>query len=158
MAQDIEVRPEIAIFGAKEWILQQYSHFSKILIDDRDKSREMWQERQAPFFIKHLLPLIQSGSKAAIYLAVAFQPDYFKMTISQLTFFESSVDSIFTSVNRLRNRVTDTILMDLFRIRVLFECIRRRSKSLGPQNPQPYVQKPEGMKVEVRNLSFSYDN
>src|SRR6202020_932476 len=88
---------------------------------------------------------------------VAFQPDYFDMPISQLSFLESSVDGIFRKIIRLRESVSGQLIRDIFKIRNLFECLEIKSKHSGQDDPAPYNSDARGMKVEVRDLSFRYE-
>ena len=109
-----------------------------------------------PFIYEHILPMLHSGARALIYLVVAYQPDYFGMPISQLTFLETAVQGVFASITNLKHSLSHTLIQDLFRIRNLFECMDMKSKISVPQNPVPYRSHPYGMKIEVKDLTFRY--
>jgi len=112
--------------------------------------------RNVSFIHQHVLPLIHSGARALMYLTVAFQPDYFGMPISQLTFLETSVDEVFRSISALRSSLSTRLLKDMFRIRNLFECMEMKSIVPLPENPATYISDPRGMKVQFKDVSFRY--
>ena len=157
MARDPTQRPELAIFGAADWIVNRYCQLFQALMILKEQGRLEWKHREPSFFHKHILPLVQSGNRALIYLTVAFQPNYFKMSISELTFLETSIENIFSTLNALRFKISSTLVADLFRIRVVFDCLDMKSKVAIPETPVPYTQRPQGMKIEVRNVSYAYD-
>ena len=158
LARSTNSRPEIMIYGAKQWIVEYYKYMSTLItkLKEEGKLDSRREEDHTPFFQRHVLPLIHSGARALMYLVVAFQPDYFGMPISQLTFLESSVDEVFQSISQLRRSLSSQLIKDMFRIRNLFECINIKSKVSGPENPAPYKSDPRGMKVELRDVSFRY--
>jgi len=156
LARDVSARPELMIFGAKDWIVEQYALLTDLVSALKERGRLHVKRREPPFFHRHIVPLLHSGSRAALYLLVAFQPDYFGMPISQLTFLESSVEGVFQTINRLRVLLAGKLIKDFFRIRNLFECLEIKSQVNGPENPAEYVSNPRGMKLEVRDMSFRY--
>ena len=78
------------------------------------------------------------------------------MRMSELTFLETSVQDVFFGLWAFRNSLSSSLIMDLFRIRNLFQCIEMKSKQIGPEMPAPYISHPKGMKIQVKNLSFRY--
>jgi ABC-type multidrug transport system fused ATPase/permease subunit len=44
----------------------------------------------------------------------------------------------------------------MFKIRNLFECIDIKSKVSVPENPAAYKSHPDGMKIQVKDLTFGY--
>ena len=158
LARSTNSRPEIMIFGAKQWIVEYYKYMSTLItkLKEEGKLDSQREEDCTPFLQRHVLPLIHSGARALMYLTVAFQPDYFGMPISQLTFLESSVDEVFQSISHLRRSLSSQLIKDMFRIRNLFECINIKSKVSGPENPAPYKSDSRGMKLELRDVSFRY--
>ena len=157
LARSTNSRPEIMIFGAKQWIVDYYKYMSSLITKLKEEGRlDSEQESETPFVHRHVIPLVHSGARALMYLTVAFQPDYFGMPISQLTFLESSVDEVFQSISQLRRSLSSQLIKDMFRIRNLFECINIKSKVSGPENPAPYKSDPRGVKVELRDVSFRY--
>ena len=101
--------------------------------------------------------MLHSGARALLYLIVAYQPDYFGMPISQLSFLESSVEGVFSSITQLQRTLSISLIRDMFRIRNLFECMETKSKVSVPANPAPYKSHPFGMKIQVKNLTFGYE-
>jgi ABC-type multidrug transport system fused ATPase/permease subunit len=104
-----------------------------------------------------MFPQLDTGVKSLIYLFVAFHPDYFGMPISQLTFLESAVQGIYSSVVTLQSYLADYLVKDMFTIRNLFECINIKSKVARPENPATYLSHPNGMKIQVKDMSFTYN-
>jgi ABC-type multidrug transport system fused ATPase/permease subunit len=78
------------------------------------------------------------------------------MPISQLTFLEGSVEGVFRTIGQLRLLLSARIIQDMFKIRNLFECMEIKSKVSAPENPATYQSDPRGMKIEVKNVSFTY--
>lgn len=156
MARSKGTRPEVMIFGTKDWIAKTYSELSVLVMSLRERGIFSHRKEQAPFIHRHLFPLLHSGARALMYLVVAYQPEYFGMSISQLTFLESSVAEVFSTLTYLRDSLSTRMIKDMFRIRNLFECMDIKSQVKGPENPAPYVSHPKGMKVELKNVSFRY--
>ena len=148
-------RPEVSIFGAKDWIIKHYTKLSDLLMNLKESGR-LSARQDVPIFQRHIIPLVHSSARALMYLTVAYQPDYYGIPISQLAFLESSVEEIFRSISSLRFSVSTGPMVDMFRIRNLFECIEMKSKVSKPINPVPYISNPRGMKIELRNVSFRY--
>ena len=156
IARSKSSRGEIMIFGAKDWIVDSYAKLSVLVTALRETGRLRLRQVEPPFIQRHLFPLLQSGARALMYLAVAYQPGYFGMPISQLTFLESSVTEIFTTLNAIQNLLTTKLVKDMFRIRNLFECLELKSRIPSPENPINYVSHPKGMQIEVKDVSFQY--
>ena len=114
-----------------------------------------WRRPEQPLIQEHIFPMIQDGVRSLIYLVVAYQPDYFGMPISQLTFLETAVEGVVTSISNLQQTLSHTLIQDLFRIRNLFQCIDIKSKISVPLNPVPYKSHPYGMKIEVKGTDVS---
>jgi ABC-type multidrug transport system fused ATPase/permease subunit len=156
LARDTEARAELSMFGVKPWIIKEYSEVSNLVAGLKEKGRLQIMRHEASFFHRHVVPLLGSGSRALLYLIVAFQPNYFDMPISQLTFLENSVEGIFRTIGRLRSLLSSAIIQDMFRIRNLFECIEFKSRVSAPENPALYQSDPRGMKLEVKDVTFGY--
>jgi ABC-type transport system involved in cytochrome bd biosynthesis fused ATPase/permease subunit len=156
LARSSNSRPEVSIFGAKDWIVQYYTSLSETITALRETGKLDVKLRNGTFIHQHIFPLIHSGARALMYLTVAFQPDYFGMPISQLTFLESSVDGVFTSISALRSSLSTRLFKDMFRIRNLFECMEMKSRVPLPENPTTYISDPRGMKVQFKDVSFRY--
>ena len=91
-----------------------------------------------------------------MYLAVAFQPDYFQMSIPQVTFLESSVSDLVSTVASLGDTISTRLVGDMFKIRNLFQCMEVKAKENVSGNPTPYIPQPNGMKIELKDVSFRY--
>jgi len=100
--------------------------------------------------------MAQVGLRALMYLIVAYQPNYFRMPLSQLNFVESAIRDIFASITSLQWKVGDRVIQDMFKVRNLFECMDFKSSYSIPENPKPYVPHPYGMKIEVKDMTFKY--
>jgi ABC-type transport system involved in cytochrome bd biosynthesis fused ATPase/permease subunit len=157
LGRDVLARRELTIFGAKDWIINEYARVAKLVTILKEQGKLQYKKNEPPWILRQTQTLLNNGSRALLYLIVAFQPHYFEMPISQLSFLESSVDVIFQKIIILRESLSGQLIRDMFRIRNLFECIEVKSKVSGPKKPAPYKSDPRGMKVEVRDLSFTYD-
>ena len=144
------------IFGAKDWLVRRFLELSDLVLAADEAGKFEWKEPQPPFIHRHLFPMLHSGARALLYLVVAYQPDYFGMPISQLSFLETSVEGVFNSITHLQQTVSGNLVKDMFRIRNLFECMKIKSKISAPNNPVPYKSHPHGMKIEVKDLTFGY--
>jgi ABC-type multidrug transport system fused ATPase/permease subunit len=144
------------IFGAKDWIVQTYTDLMQRITDLRELGRLVTKEMDPPFLQKQIFPLLHSGARALMYIAVAYQPEYFGMPISQLSFLETSIEDVFNSFSYLRESLSVRLIKDMFRIRNLFECMEMESKVMAPDNPVPYKSDERGMKVELKDVSFRY--
>ena len=156
IAKDINARPEVLIFDAKDWIVQRFAKLSGLIAQLNELGKVQWRKQRPPFIMRHIFPLLQSGARALLYLIVAFQPDYFSMPLSQLSFLESSMEGVFSSISHLRRIVSDSLIKDMFQIRNLFECMNITSRVAIPDNPAPYKSHPKGMKIQVKDLTFGY--
>jgi ABC-type multidrug transport system fused ATPase/permease subunit len=156
LSRDVNARPELAIFGTKQWMVERFAKLSELVAVLKESGRLEIRMEEPPFIQRHLFPLIHSGARALMYLVVAFQPDYFGMPISQLTFLETSVEGVFSSISFLRQSLSTKLIKDMFRIRNLFECMEIKSAISPPENPAEYKSNPRGMKVEVKDLTFRY--
>jgi ABC-type multidrug transport system fused ATPase/permease subunit len=158
LAKSTTARAELMIFDAKEWIVKHYREICGKVTKAREEGRFETKQEEPPFFHRHVFPLLHSAARGMLYLTVAYQPDYFRMSISQLSFLESSIDEVFTSLSYIRQSLSEKLVKDLFRIRNLCECMEMKSRILPPDNPAQYVSHPNGMKIEFRNVSFRYND
>jgi ATP-binding cassette, subfamily B, bacterial len=156
LAKDPNARPEIMIFGAKQYILDRYSAISEVIRTLKEKGKLEWKSEPDNILQRHLFPLLHSGTRGLMYLAAAYQTDYFDIPISQLSFLESSVEGVFSSIRKLADNLSSRLIGDMFKIRNLFECIDIKSQVCGPVNPKPYKSDPAGMKIEVKDVMFRY--
>lgn len=159
IAQDVSARRELSIFGAKDWLLQKYTQLSDAIDRLRERNSVDSKVNLQGFrdrLVTQMFPQLDSGIKSLIYLLVAFHPDYFGMPLSQLTFLESAIQEIYFAVTSLQRSLGDNLIRDMFKIRNLFECMAMKSKVSRPLTPATYISQPNGMKIQVKNMSFSY--
>jgi ABC-type multidrug transport system fused ATPase/permease subunit len=158
IAQDRVARPELLIFGAHDWFIRRYNYITDLLLHVKEKRKreERDYSEQYELLSQNFLPLSEVGLRALMYLAVAYQPDYFDMPLSQLNFVENAIQDIFFSITTLQYKIGDRIIQDAFKIRNMFECIDFKSDYSIPENPKPYISHPYGMKIEAKNLTFKY--
>jgi ABC-type multidrug transport system fused ATPase/permease subunit len=156
IARDINARPELLIFGAKDWLVERYTILSKAVAAYTEAGLLDWRQRDYLFSSQNIIPILHGGARSLLYLVVAYQPNYFGMPISQLSFLETSVESLFSSISNLRTTLSYSLIKDMFRIRNLFECIDITSKVSKPENPALYISHPYGMRIEVKDLTFRY--
>ena len=148
-------RPEISIFGAKDWIIKHYTKLSDLFMNLKESGKLIIRQ-DVQLFHQHVIPLLHSSARALMYLTVAYQPDYYGIPVSHLAFLESSVEEVFRSIFTLRSSLSIGLMVDMFRIRNLFECIEMKSKAYKAANPVSYISDSRGMKIELRNVSFRY--
>jgi len=103
IARDIGARPEVSIFGARDWMVERIAKLSELLAVLHETGKLAWRTTEIPFIYEHILPMLHSGAGALIYLVVVYQPDYFGMPISQLTFLETAVQGVFASITNLKH-------------------------------------------------------
>ena len=149
-------RPELTIFGAKDWLVNRYSTAIDLVSKVYETGRLEYRPEPEPFFHENIYPLLHGGARAIMYLAVAFQPDYFQMSIPQVTFLESSVSDLVSTVASLGDTISNRLVGDIFKIRNLFECMEVKSKENASGNFAPYIPQPKGMKIELKDVSFRY--
>src|SRR5271155_5559713 len=135
IASDRSARAELMIFGAKDWLLQRYKDLTEFLTGAKEAGKYGYVKEEPSFAQRHILPILQNCVRSGVYLLVAYQPDYFGMPISQLTFLESSFQGILASISHFQNTVSRTLIYDMFSIRNLFECMDFESKVVAPENP-----------------------
>jgi ABC-type multidrug transport system fused ATPase/permease subunit len=164
LAHNSFARPELLLFGAKQWLIQRYREVT--VRNARQKQEGLLEWFKAPgeqlnyqlSIENQLVQLLQSGVRALLYIVVAFQPEFFhNMSMSELTFVEMSTGELLTNISLLQQRVSNGIFRDLFSIRNLFECIEMKSGDYGEKESfTEYKSQPNGMKIEVKDLTFSY--
>lgn len=155
-ARSTSARPELMIFGAKDWIVKTYTNLMERVTSIKEQGKLVTKEVEAPFLQKQIFPLLHSGARALMYIIVAYQPEYFGMPISQLSFLETSIEDVFNSISYLRESLSEKLIKDIFRIRNLFECMEMKSKVAPPDNPVLYKSSEKGMKIELKGVSFRY--
>jgi ABC-type multidrug transport system fused ATPase/permease subunit len=155
-AHSISMRPELILFGLKDWVVREYQKSSNLIAE--------MEQPVDPFSVRHQVydyftSFAQTGSRAIMYLMVALKPDYFGIPLASLTFLEQSSQSLFSKVYGEWKRA-GFVLHDLMAIQELFECMEIQPRMKPPEQPAVYESVSggygTGMKVEVRNLSYKY--
>jgi ABC-type multidrug transport system fused ATPase/permease subunit len=155
-AHSISMRPELTLFGLKDWVVREYQKSSNIIAE--------WEQPADPHsvriqFYDYLTNMARTGSRAIMYLMVAWRPDYFGTQLASLTYLEQSSQSLFYKVWGEWKRV-GFVLHDLLAIQELFECMEIQPRMKTPEEPAVYESASGGsgmgMKIEVRNLSYKY--
>ena len=159
LASSIPARPELMIFGAKDWLLNHHNEVTERwrLLEQLKMREKRKSKGWSSFFQGDMVASLQGGLRASLCLLVAYQPDYFGLSLSQLTFLEASIDGMYSSIFKLQKFVFKKLVTDLFEVRNLFECMEIKSTVLKlPEDPAPYIPNVRGMKVEFREVTFRY--
>jgi ATP-binding cassette, subfamily B, bacterial len=155
-AHSVSMRPELTLFGLKEWVVREYQKSSTI-VEEMEQPVDPYNLRNQLF--DHFTNIAQTGSRAIMYLLIALKADYFRTPLASLTYIEQSSQSLFKRTYGLWQR-TGYMLRDLMAIQELFECIEIQSSIRLPDNPVVYKSASSGngigMKIEVRGVSYKY--
>jgi len=159
LASSVPARPELMIFGAKDWLLNHHNEVTERwrLLEQLRMREKRNSKGWSSFCQGDMVAGLQGALRASLCLLVAYQPDYFGLSLSQLTFLEASIDGMYSSFFKLQKFVFKKLVKDLFEVRNLFECIEIKSTVLKlPEDPAPYIPNVRGMKVEFREVTFRY--
>jgi ABC-type multidrug transport system fused ATPase/permease subunit len=155
-AHSISMRPELTIFGLKEWVIREYQKSSTIVAELEQPLDPNGLRHQV---YDHITSFAQTGSRAIMYLLVALRSDYFGIPLASLTYLEQSSQSLFQKTWGLWSRMA-YMLHDMLAIQELFECIEVQPEIKSPTEPTMYESASSmtgtGMKVEVRGVSYKY--
>ena len=155
-AHSISMRPELTLFGLKDWVVREYQKSSN-LVAEMERPVDQYSFRNQVY--EYFTSFAQTSSRAIMYLMVALKPDYFGIPLASLTFLEQSSQTLFVKVWGEWKRA-GFVLHDLMAIQELFECIEIQPKMKPPEEPAVYESVTggygTGMKIEVRNLSYKY--
>jgi ABC-type multidrug transport system fused ATPase/permease subunit len=155
-AHSISMRPELVLFGLKDWVVREYQKSSNFIAEMEQPADNLSVRHQLYDYVTNFA---QTGSRAIMYLMVALKPDYFGMPLASLTYLEQSSQSLFYKIWGEYKRV-GYVLHDLLAIQELFECMEIQPGMKLPEEPAVYESASgglgTGMKIEVRNLSYKY--
>jgi ABC-type multidrug transport system fused ATPase/permease subunit len=150
------MRPELTIFGLKQWIVAEYQRCSARIAEMEQPVRPNSVRMR---FYESLNDLAQTGSMALMHLLVALNPTYFGIPLPELTYLEQSSQKLFTRSISLYKRV-GYMFHDMMAIQELFECMDIQPTMKIPEDPAEYeslvAETGSGMKVEVRGVSYKY--
>jgi ATP-binding cassette, subfamily B, bacterial len=155
-AHSVGMRPEITLFGLKNWVVEQYQKASIAIaqmeepVDPNSLPNRIWN---------WMTEFGQTTSRASMYLLVALRPGYFKIPLSELTYLEQNAQQLFLKTFGIWRRV-GYVFHDMMAIQELFECMEMQPNLRPPVSPAGYESetsaKGTGMKIEFRNVSYKY--
>lgn len=155
-AHSLPMRAELSLFGLKDWVVQEYQK-SSALVEELEQPLDPYNYLNQLY--DHFTNVAETGTRAIMYLLVAFKPDYFGIPLASLTYLEQSSQSLFQKTWGLWKRV-GFMLHDMVSIRELFECMEIEPGMKTPDNPAVYESASfgngTGMKIEVRGVSYKY--
>jgi ABC-type transport system involved in cytochrome bd biosynthesis fused ATPase/permease subunit len=153
-AHSLAMRPELSVFGLKNWVLREYQKSSNIIAEMEQPAQPGSAQHQ---FYNYLVSFAQTGTRAMMYLLVAIKSDYFRIPLPSLAYLEQSTQSLFNHTWSLYSR-TGYVLHDLIAIQELFECMEMQPAMKVPEIPAEYesAESDKGMKIELRDVSFKY--
>lgn len=155
-AHSLLMRPELVVFGLKDWVVTEYQK-SSALVAEMEQPVDPYNSRNQLF--DHLTNVAQTGSRAIMYLLIALKADYFGTPLASLTYIEQSSQSLFKRTCALWQR-TGYMFRDLMAVQELFECMEIQPTMRNPDNPVEYESarfgNGTGMKIEVRGVSYKY--
>jgi ABC-type multidrug transport system fused ATPase/permease subunit len=154
-SSSLEMRPEIMVFGLKNWIIKEYQNSTRLL--SRFARPEMVITFRAQF-LEYLSSSFETGMRALMYLLVAFKPHHFDIPLASLAYLEQASHALYNKMTSLQTRLGNTV-KDMQSIRDLFECLELESSLKSPEKPVTYDTTSNGgrgMKVELRHITFKY--
>ena len=155
-AHSLAMRPELSVFGLKDWVVREYQKASNI-VAELDRPVQPNSLRNQVY--NQIISFAQTGSRAIMYLLVAMKSDYFGIPLPSLAYLEQSTQSLFNQTWGLYSRI-GYLLQDLAAIQELFECMEMQPALRSPAIPVDYMStrdgNDKGMKIELRNVSFKY--
>lgn len=155
-AHSLAMRPELTIFGLKDWVVQEYQK-SSLLIAELEQPVDPYNIQHQLY--DHFTNVAQTGARAIMYLLVALKSDYFRIPLASLTYLEQSSQSLFQKTWGIWERV-GCVFHDIMAIQELFECMEMQPAMIIPGEPVRYESASfgngTGMKIEVRNVSYKY--
>ena len=150
------MRPEVIVFGLKDWIIREYQKSSTKVAELEQSVDPNLLRRQ---IFDHLVSIVQTGSRAFMYLLVAMRPNHFGIPLASLTYLEQSTQNLFQKTYGLWGRIAN-LFHDMVAIQELFECIEIQPDIKSPMQPIEYERAIStcgtGMKIEMRKVSFKY--
>jgi ATP-binding cassette, subfamily B, bacterial len=155
-AHSLQMRPELAIFGLKDWVVREYQKSSNIVAELDQPVQPNSIQNQV---YNYVVNFAQTGSRAMMYLLVAMKSDYFGVPLPSLAYLEQSTQSLFNHTWGLYSRM-GYVFRDLMDIQELFECMEMQPAVNAPEMPAEYESPQDrhdkGMKIEFKNVSFKY--
>jgi len=155
-AHSLSMRPELTLFGLKDWIVNEYQKSSTLVAEmEQPVDPNSWRHQ----LYDYITNFAQTGSRAVMYLLVALRSDYFGIPLPTLTYLEQSSQNLFLKTWGLWKRM-GYMLHDMLAIQELFECMEIQPGMKVPDVPTEYATAASGMgsgmKIEARKLSYKY--
>jgi ABC-type multidrug transport system fused ATPase/permease subunit len=155
-AHSLSMRAELILFGLKDWVVREYQK-SSLLIAELEQPVDPYNLQHQLY--DHVTNITQTGTRAIMYLLVAFKSDYFRIPLASLTYLEQSSQSLFQKTWGVWKRV-GYVLHDIMAIQELFECMEMQPAMITPEEPVVYESASSGsgtgMKIEFRDISYKY--
>ena len=128
------MRPELTLFGLKDWVVQQYTKASTSIAEmeqpaDPNSLRNRMYDWISEFG--------QTASRASMYLLVALRPGYFGIPLPELTYLEQSSQQLFNKTYGLWKRIA-YVFHDMLSIQELFECMEIQPSMKISEHPMEY--------------------
>src|SRR5579871_919538 len=151
-AHSVGMRPELILFGLKNWVVEQYQKASLAISE--------MEEPTDPNNLKNKIwnwcnEFGQTACRASMYLLVALRPGYFRIPLPELTYLEQNSQQLFLRTISTWKRI-GYVFHDMMAIQELFECIEMQPSLQQPEVPVEYESDTSssgtGMKVECRRV------
>jgi ABC-type multidrug transport system fused ATPase/permease subunit len=148
------LRRDISVTGLETWLTSEIEKSNTELGDT--STRPPWQRRASSnkSFIRHLMiNLIDSLE----YIWLIYEGFKRGMSLGTLHLIRSSayqvVDQLW-SLSWTAESATD----DWKNLVAFYKCLDIKSEMNTPENPEPYISSPAGMKIEARAIRYKYDS
>ena len=155
-AHSIGMRPELTLFGLKNWVVEQYTKASMAIAEMKEPTdpnrlpNKMWG---------WMNEFSQTACRTSMYLLVALRPGYFGIPLPELAYLEQNAQQLFLKIYGTWKRV-GYVFHDMMAIQELFECMEMQPSLQPPEDPAEYESGSSsmgtGMKIECRNVSYKY--
>ena len=150
------MRPELTLFGLKDWVVQQYTKASTAVAEMEQPADPNTLRNRMYDWISEFG---QTASRASMYLLVALRPGYFGIPLPELTYLEQSSQQLFNKTYGLWKRIA-YVFHDMLSIQELFECMEIQPNMKVPEHPMEYHSLASsygvGMKIECRGVGYQY--
>lgn len=142
---------EVKLFNLGDFFINRY----------RTLSNRFYQENKRILVRRYLASFLWTtvtvAANSAIYLYVALQAVFGRITLGGLSLYTQSALQTGQSFQGILDGVSDTYENHLF-VNTLFEFLDYAPKIVSPAQPQPFEASPEtkGLAIEFRNVTFTY--
>lgn len=148
LAYSDSYRPEIALFGLGEWILKSWSSARRVILE-AEATQPYQTSHLAQYNLTELITAVQN-------IPLLFLLKSSSTCLGSITVYRTSIQSI---IYASRGLVTTTQMafQGIFLMSAFCASLELKPR-LQPkdQDPIQYVQKPGGVSLDVKGLSYSY--